>query len=415
MFCPKCGTGLENGAKFCPTCGAAASEQAQGSNFSPNTGAGAGVRPKPIIRSAYGALRALVKSPLSIIAASLYSLAIILNLFNSASMSLGNTLYQLFDMVDLGYEFYQVYNEIAGVIDTISLSVTIISMLPTIIIALGLWIAIYQALSTSSRLGTSGFTVIKVIVIIRNVCTCISLALFELALIIGWIVLNEQYSGYYYSDPMGTITPIMIVSGLIIAVVLGLVIAFYAGVQKTLNSASAVVRSGNGNVKISAYAAVISMIGGIIGLIGGLATGVGAGKFAAICSAVAAILFCVLTFKFRNDVGRFATPYGASMYGSAWQTQNTPQSTPLYTPQGAPQSTPLYTPQNTPQSTPLYTPQNAPQSTPMYTPQSAPQNIPQDTPQQSSANDPAPSTTSSEVDTPNADYDPYYNDPTVIE
>lgn len=212
-------------------------------------------------------------------------------------------------MFDTSY-FWGIYSEIFNNIDpsivneasrylgSFSLVTAIISQVPSILIAIGLWMTYATAASKKDKpFNTSGLTMIKVIYVIELVAVCILLALCMVALLIASITSTSS------EDAM-----LAFVSVLIIDVVFGVIIFWLAMILKSLNAAKKAASEESGRhtgKNASAFIGVICYIGGVINIITAI-TSLASRSISGFCNcaigAAVQICFGVLIFRFRGEM-----------------------------------------------------------------------------------------------------------------
>lgn len=310
-FCQNCGTELTNDAAFCQNCGVPAHKEQQSAQPQPQP------QPQPQYNyvpqprytaapatPAIAVLKKVASSPLCLTGIIAFTLTLVLNLINA--MSVGNiintiigNLYNLAYSLD-SYELYEMLEMITpyingGLISSGAGIVSFFSMLPSILIAVGLWLIFAAAINKkTSGFSTTGLTIIKVITIINLVFCSIGYGLSGVILLIFACILAAE------GIPAALI--IMLIFILIFAGAVALSIIYYAKTIKSLNSAIGIAANTNISAYASSYVGVICWIAAITGLFSIITAFGFAGKLSALCSCVASACFGMLIFKFKGQM-----------------------------------------------------------------------------------------------------------------
>ena len=229
-------------------------------------------------------LKRFAASPFVIIAVILFTLSIVITIATASDSVLG-MLYMIEDYVEIP----ELDEIIDGIDDAVTL-IAFITMIPSIVIGIGLWVTVGTALNKNSdTMATGGLTTIKVMNIISIVFTSISIAL--VVFYITHIASNDIY---------GVVPPIVYSILVAIVLALGLRIFYLAKVNSTLNSFIYSVRSAYPSYGASLFVAVMCFI------IGGFSALSMFFDFnlASLLSAVATIFFGVIIIQCRSLVYR---------------------------------------------------------------------------------------------------------------
>ncbi len=308
MFCSKCGFKNKEGTAFCQQCGndlraTEAHFQGAQSSFQPSNT----TFRKPTVRSSNHALntvKGIVASPLFITSIILFSATLF---FDFISLIAGK--YGVFGFIDsiadkfgLGYEI----NELLSTVRGFSSVMSFFKMIPTIIIAVGLWMIFSTAINRNSDgMKTSGFTMIKVINIIRLVYICVWLGVVEIIFIIAMIQSSKSYSTLAgISDTTSSIASVgigvlllldlLIIAGFVIAIL------YYAKIISSINTVKRTINSGNADDKVSRYVAVITFILSGFTLLSVFFSSGALSVLSTLCSAASTVCFGILIFKYRD-------------------------------------------------------------------------------------------------------------------
>lgn len=372
MFCTKCGKENQDGMRFCQYCG---TPLMQGS---PAPQPDAYVPQMPTLSPVMQALKQLATSPLYITGAVAYSCMILFNIVAAVSGGAGGGLANYLSMLnnyglDTG-ELNYMLGSAMGVMTGTSIFFTLLSQIPAILIAVGIWMVFASASDrTGQPMTTGGLTLIRVLQIISIVGQSLLLLILEIALVITMVSLSR------YSDD---VVPIAATGMVLILLIIGLSLLYSFKLVQTLGTMQRAIRFQKPLSRVSGYVAVLNILGGALSLFSMIVAGGLFPALAVLCAAVASIVFGVFLFQYRGRMEAL------KMTGSASQSYYEPQPAPA--PQPAPQ--PYYEPQPAPAPAPqpYYEPQPAPQ--PYYEPQPAPAPVPQPyyEPQPAPAPTPAP-------------------------
>lgn len=313
MYCTSCGTENREGTKFCKHCGApmTPSVQCAPEAYSPQPPM-APAAPAASVAAAgptdqngpAAVLKKLAASPVFLIAVICTTLAIILKVA-FANMNAAMLVDQIYEMVPNGMMTFEMEDMLDAVIEVYShvgVVSAITSNLPTILILIGLWITVASAFSKKrSTITTSGLTVIRVVFIIYLVLICLVLVILEFLMAI------YTATELRYYDVVGIGIGMMVFTAILVA----MIILYYAFVLRSLKAASSVAVTGKANPGASVYVAVFLIIGSVSSLIQGvLFLPVGLSK---ILAAVGNILFVVTIFRYRSE-----------MQNAAWRSAQMP-------------------------------------------------------------------------------------------
>ena len=313
MFCTSCGTENREGTNFCKHCGAPMTPTVQSAPgaFVPQPAMAHGASAAsvaaagPIDQNGPAAvLKKLAASPVFLIAVICTTLAIILKVA-FANMNAAMLVDQIYEMIPNGMMTFEMEDMLDAVIEVYShvgVVSAITSNLPTILILIGLWITVASAFSKKrSTITTSGLTVIRVIFIIYLVLICLVLVILEFLMAI------YTATELRYYDVVGIGIGMMVFTAILVA----MIVLYYAFVLRSLKAASSVAVTGKANPGASVYVAVFLIIGSVSSLIQGvLFLPVGLSK---ILAAVGNILFVVTIFRYRSE-----------MQNAAWRSAQMP-------------------------------------------------------------------------------------------
>lgn len=293
MFCPKCGTKIEETVKFCPQCGINLTDvisQHSDANQTQSSSASAPIG-STSANSMYGSMTELTltevklqaKSPLTLTAVILFTLGILLSftsnpltgILNLLSSSLGS---------ELGYEVYYVINQITAVLGNVGFMSNVIPNLPTILYAVGMWVVVISAFKTSKlHLATGGLTLIKVLVVISFVLSIIASGV----AVIGMLILISS---------MGEFDGISVLLILIPIVILIVLILYFTKLIKVINNIRYTAESGTPITDISGFIIFCCYITGILSIITSLFS------LSGLVNAVSLLLFGIILGKYKRKM-----------------------------------------------------------------------------------------------------------------
>ncbi len=297
MFCSKCGTRNPDNANFCQGCGSPLTHPAQQTaenSYQSTPNPKPTVYSEPTSQSPLGALRKVASSALFRFTAFAFCSLILSNILVMFDTSFFWGVYsEIFNNIDPS-----IVNEASRYLGSFSLVTAIISQVPPILIAIGLWMTYATAASKKDKpFNTSGLTMIKVIYVIELVAVCILLALCMVAMLIASITSTNS------EDAM-----LAFVSVLVIDVVFAVIIFWLAMILKSLNAAKKAASEESGKhtgKNASAFIGVICYIGGVINIITAI-TSLASRSISGFCNcaigAAVQICFGVLIFRFRGEM-----------------------------------------------------------------------------------------------------------------
>lgn len=368
MFCPKCGNPCAEGMRFCQNCGAplegaAAPGPAQPSGYDPATIPGT---ENPVLYT----IRQMARSPLYLVCAIGYTCTILFALWSSLGGGALGGLTQYLNLISqLGGSSYEMaylldgFYDLMPVLQGVSFATALLSQLPAILVAAGIWMVYASALDRSGApMKTAGLTMIRVIQIIVMVCQCILFAALESLVILVMIAVGQ------YDD---SATPLFVVLILAVAIVMGLSILYYAKLVQTIGTMSTSIRYGQPSDRISAYVAVLTILGGVVSVFSLLRFGGAAASLSSLAAAVAEIGFGVFLFQYRGRMKMLMANPGMNTYGQGgqngnvqWQAQ---QPVPDRGPAAEPEPYPYPQPAPEPYQQPAPEPAPSWQTTPVST------------------------------------------------
>ena len=298
MYCSNCGTQNEDNVMFCRNCG---TPLRQG-DVNPNQMNSAA----PVYRGGprqsggqlVNALSELIQSPLYLVATIALTSQILLAVIAAATgySQLAQMLYTIMDNSGMYYSDY--YSQIAPALNALSAASVpsvLISNLPAILIVTALWIEFASAKSNTGMLSRTGFTMIRVITIIRLVIICLGLAVAVIATFVGVAAASR-----YMESGSGAIIAIVII---IFAVSGFLSILYQVKILGMLGAAKDVIMIGTKTSQASLYVIVLTFIAGGFGCISAISAFVTSGFLGFLSTAAgatASIAFGLLMLRFNT-------------------------------------------------------------------------------------------------------------------
>lgn len=347
MYCQKCGTQNRDGSTFCVGCGSPLYATSPVNDpWNP---------PAPVISPAgtgadfgqkvHATLKTLATSPLLIIAAICYTLTVVLNLV------VANTAFDLSAYYDLLHEMGVSYSDIQSLMSGSESGFTIgtvIGMIPSILIATGMWITIASGAGREAKpITTAGLTIIQVIQIISTVFGCLISALLLFAVIVLGVFAAEMPEAAMF---------VMVILGIVIVLVAGFMIFYNVMVISTIGKIKNTIRTGVPNHKVSMFVAVMCIIAGsfsALGIFGVFATP--GSVIVNLLSLVSAALCPILT-------GCLLITYRNRMRALEYECQGAAPAAPAYGGYGYPYPAPPVAQYIPPQSTPPMAPPPSPEN-----------------------------------------------------
>lgn len=356
MFCTKCGKENQDGMRFCQYCG---TPLTQGQ---PAPQPDAYVPQMPVLSPVMQALKQLASSPLYITGAVAYSCMILFNVIAAVSGGAGGGIMRYLSVLN-NYglstrELNYMLGGAMGAVTGVSLFFTLLCQIPAILVAVGIWMVFASAVDrTGQPMTTGGLSLIRVLQIISIVGQSLLLAILEIALVITMVGMSR------YSDD---VIPIAVTCMVLVLLIMGLGLLYSVKLVQTLGTMQRAIRFQKPLSRVSTYVAVLTILAGVLTLFSVFVAGGLFSALAALCGAVASIVFGVFLFQYRSRMQVLKDTGGAPR--PAPQPAPVPQpyyeSQPTPAPQPAPQ--PYYEPQPEP------VPQPAPAPQPYYEQQPAP-------------------------------------------
>lgn len=344
---------------------------------------------------AVNVLKNVGASPLFLVATILYSAGILGSIIASffVRSDLSNILYMMYQM---GLDVSPVMPYIDQVLEasrSSSVITAILGAIPTILIALGMWMTWASCRDMrSGNVTTTGLTVCRVILMIYRVLVIIGMVLVAIGgvvMLVGGVSLGGRGSGYGYAGVgLAVVAVLMLFVGVGLLVLL---LCFYNSAIRAVTRIRETARTGVPDNRISMFLIVMIWIMAVLAVISGLSSMAisPAAGLVGVLQAVASILVAICLKKYRDQMTAltpapaapgYGQPYGGipqQPYPQGYQPQQPyPQGyqpQPYQAPQQpyqAPQQAPYQVPQQ-----PVQQPYQAP-SAPQQPPYGAPQQTP---------------------------------------
>lgn len=289
---------------------------------------------------AVNVLKNIGSSGLFLGAAVCYTVAAVLSFIsavtpNANAAQLLQSLYELTDMDP------SVYAAMASATSSSAVG-AVIGMIPTILIAVALWLTYVSCRSAQTGgVSTAGMTICKVISIIGIVGICIGivclLAFGVVLLAAGGMAFSEV--GYGYEEAAVAASAIAVLM-LVLAALLVVVLLYEIFIVKTINRIKATALTGTPDDRVSQFVIVMSWISGVCAIISGLGmlfTSPLSG-LSGLASAVCAILIAVCLSQYKKQMRMVMYPPVQPVYAQPYQepAPQQPYQAPVQ-PQAAPQ------------------------------------------------------------------------------
>lgn len=320
MFCSKCGARLAENIRFCSNCGSA---QATPVTFADK------------VRST---AKKVSSSPAFLIATICFTIALLLDLLTlQPASSIYATSGDLFPALQ------------PDTLETLTLVAGAISLLPGILIAIGLWITYGACCSRKSQANTAGLTMIFVV-------TLVALILSSLVLL-GVLALMTFV---YYTEPWQLNGPDAVLEKAVcqviilsLAVIFVFVLLFSINICSTVSNVRNTLKTGKPNRRASRFIGIICYISGVFMVLSGVGDLFNANDaffrsfyygilpnvlpstyflfgISSLLSATALILFGALIFTYRNKMATLEAEERMNTFKTLSYAE--PYTSPVYIP-----------------------------------------------------------------------------------
>lgn len=247
-------------------------------------------------------VRKMGSSGMFLTAVIAYSVAFILSIISAFSVSYREQLLYEFVRVSRGFNY----------------AAAIVSLIPTMLMLLGMWLTFGASLSRGPRMSTAGLTIIKVMLIILQVLLAIAMGIVAIAFLIGMIAGGGLLSDLGMGDVAREGVGIMLVVLLVISLVYTLICIFIAKTIKTINTVKYTIQTDKASANVSPFVAVMC----IIACVGMTVVGVAYFAWGNLLSALSILLslvttlcFAILIFRYRSAMAGITGNSGNPYYG----------------------------------------------------------------------------------------------------
>ncbi|MBO4889095.1 MAG: hypothetical protein J5589_12410 [Firmicutes bacterium] len=277
------------------------------------------------------ALKNSFGSPIYLIATIAFTLTLVLSLVEAfvPSASMLGSIVSLIQQYayQFGVPIPDEFGDITALMSGSSIAGTIVGMIPSILIALGMWLIYSSAKKASIPASTAGYSILQVMNIISMVLMCIATLMLVIFGIIGLVALNSL-SGYYGGSSSGTmaVAAICLLIGIVIMI---FVIIYFAKLAAIYSISKDVLRYNRSAKKISMFVIVINFIALFFSAIGTVSTLVSASAMivlpttyvlmtilSAVASFVASLLQTLTFVRARQEFSALTENKGAAGYQS---------------------------------------------------------------------------------------------------
>ncbi len=231
---------------------------------------------------------------------------------------------------------YSTMDTFYSVVSGMSVVSTLITMLPAIIITVGIWM-VFAAAKKNMLPGTAatGLTIIRVITIINLVFSILGLVFLEMFMIIGLAAANTLSGSSYGSYGMGgSVVFVFIVVMLIVAAVSAVEIVFYLKLNGTVRRMRDTLVTGILNCNISVYVEIYCYLAGGLSAVFALISMMSFSIYGFLANAgiaTADIAFAILLRRYRAQMGwMLRNPQPVQVSQQPCQGQQPHQEQPSY-------------------------------------------------------------------------------------
>ena len=299
MICPKCGRVVPDGVPC--SCGA------------------------PLLSSnpAVNLLKTVGSSPKFLTAAILYSVAVLFSLV--AAFAPNDLVYELYYYGANAGVDPDIFYPMMDVLESSSVVGVVLSSLPSILMAVGMWLFFVSSRNTQTgNVSTVGLTICKVLSYISLVLLCLAAFLLViLGIILVFAITANSDIAYYGAGSVVAAASVVGFLLAIVAAVLGLFIALEVSVIRTINRIKNTALNGVPDNRISGFLTGMLMVFGILGALGGVISLAGSPLtgLGSLAASVAMILMSLVLSEYRNKMTVLVFPPVQPVY---------PQNMPPY-------------------------------------------------------------------------------------
>ncbi len=311
MFCSHCGKQVESG-KFCPYCGNPLVPTVTQTEPVQQYPTYAPPYTQPVFGSpsssrVYDTIRSLAASPLFLVAAIAFTLTIVASLI--FSQFTGTYISEAFQdlqqtMLDAGLDVQEIPGQLENAARGTGILGTAISMLPTILIAAGIWMVYAAAKNRSKPMSADGLTLLRVMQIIELVFLCFGAFMMILVFVMVMaLAANYSSGGSRGEEILSHTAPIIAIILVLALAIIVVAIVYMAKLIKTIKTMRDTVTTGVPSDKVSGFVAVILIIGAVIEILTGLSV-LGFGGWPAtvlqLLNATCGICFGILILRYKK-------------------------------------------------------------------------------------------------------------------
>lgn len=258
MFCKDCGAQLADDARFCPHCGSAQAVTPPAQTVTPPA------EPVNIADKVRATAKKVGSSTAFLIATICLSFMQVLELF-ALTPTAG-----IFNMYNGIIPEFSIINQNPLVcLENLSLATDIISMIPGLLIILGLWITFFSCASRKPQVNTSGLTMIFVVNLVQLVFTCLALLAAMIPLAVAYTDADALSDTLFLADD-DIIETIALASGLVILVIFAFAVIYYIKICTTISNIRSTLKTGVPSKKVSRFVAIMCYISGAGCLLSGI-------------------------------------------------------------------------------------------------------------------------------------------------
>lgn len=338
MFCKNCGAQLSDAARFCSRCGRARSVTPPVQPVIPPTAPlehpttilTPPAEPVGFADKVRATAKKVGSSPMFLFATICFTLVQVLELL---FLRFDGTLESY---AELFAEFGIYYHDLPISLESFFLASSIISMLPRILIVIGLWITYGSCVSRKKAANTSGLTMIFVANLMQLVFVCLIL----LAALLSLIILYNSADNLFGTDK-DILEAVLLIVGVMLLAVFAFLLLHSIKVCTTVSNVRSTLKTGIPNKRASRFVAVMCFISSGFMVLSLLGSFLGVILFnealpvytlitivSSLLTAVLEILFGVLIFSYRSKMASleaearlnsfktlsYAAPYTAPVY-----------------------------------------------------------------------------------------------------
>lgn len=256
MFCKDCGGQLAPDARFCPNCGSAQPVTPPVETTAPDA--------EPCFADKVrNTSKKIGSSTAFLIATICLSFVHLIELF--ALMPTGG----IFDMWGgIIPEFAIMNQNPLTTLENLSLATDFISIIPGILITLGLWITFFSCASRKPKVNTAGLTVIFVVNLAQMVLSCLALLAALIPLAFVYTGADALADTLFLADDI--VETVVLAAGLIFLAIFAFILIYYIKICTTVSNIRSTLQTGVPNKKASRLVAILCYIGGGICLLSGI-------------------------------------------------------------------------------------------------------------------------------------------------